>query len=114
MRRYSFFLIAAVFIGCGIIGGCGKTQEEDKQVVTAEKVKKEAKKALDTTKEYAQEKSREYEEKIKESLKDYDKKLDALQAKGANMTEAAKAEFNKTVEQLKQKQEATSKKLQEL
>jgi len=114
MRRYIYFFIAAVFIGCGIISGCGKTQEEDKQVVTAEKVKKEAKEALDTTMGYAQEKSREYHDKIKESLKDYDKKMDELKAKSATMTEEAKADFNKTMEQLKEKKEAASKKLQEL
>ena len=53
MRRYIYFLIVVVFIGCGTISGCGKTQEEDKQAVTAEKIKKEAKEALDTTMEYA-------------------------------------------------------------
>ena len=114
MRRYIYFLIAVVFIGCGTISGCGKTQEEDKHLGTSEKVKKEAKEALDTTMDYAQKKSREYQEKIKESLKDYDKKMDELKAKSANMTEEAKADFNKTMEQLKQKKEAASKKLQEL
>ena len=114
MRRYIYFLIAAVFIGCGTISGCGKTQEEDKHLGTSEKVKKEAKEALDTTMDYAQKKSREYQEKIKESLKDYDKKMDELKAKSATMTEEAKADFNKTMEQLKEKKEAASKKLQEL
>ena len=64
MRRYIYFLIVVVFIGCGTISGCGKTQEEDKQEVTADKVKKEAKEALDTTMGYAQEKSREYHDKM--------------------------------------------------
>ena len=83
-------------------------------MVTAEKVEKESKEALDTTMNYAQTKSREYQEKLKESLNDYDKKIDELKAKSANVTEEANADFNKTMEQLNQKKEAASKKLQEL
>lgn len=111
-----YFSLIMVVIGVLILAGCKAKEEPAKteKPATVEEVKKEAGEAVQKATAYTTQQMDEYRKQAEAKLKDYDKKIDELQARAEKMKKEARAEFDEQMSELKKKREAASKKLEEL
>ena len=117
MKRTALLIMLTAFFSLPLLLSCGdqKEAEKPKTSVTYEDVKKEAKQAMETVKDYAQEKKEEYLRQIEAKLEELDKEMQELQAKAKSsateLKEESKAEFNQSMETLSKKKQAVAEKL---
>ncbi|HBL23633.1 MAG TPA: hypothetical protein DDZ40_05910 [Deltaproteobacteria bacterium] len=111
-----YFSLIMVVIGVLILAGCKAKEEPAKteKPATVEEVKKEAGEAVQKATAYTTQQMDEYRKQAEAKLKDYDKKIDELQARAEKMKKEARAEFDEQMSELKKKREAASKKQEEL
>lgn len=112
MLRSSGLLSAAVLVSCA---GCAEPPvEHTVRKVTAEDVRRDTEKAADTATKAATQAKEECEMRLKSSLADMDAEIAKLREKGLALKDEAKTRWNEKMADLKAKQEAARKKVDEL
>ncbi|MHB1035244.1 MAG: sll1863 family stress response protein [Pirellulales bacterium] len=81
--------------------------------VTSEDVRRDAGQAAKTAVEYSQQSKEEFQKKLEAQLKELDGKIAALRAKGRNLKDKAKTDWDQKMAELQTKREAASAKLTE-
>ena len=112
MLRSSWLFSAAVLMACA---GCAEPPvEHTVRKVTAEDVRRDTEKAVDTATKAATQAKEDFETRLKASLADMDTEIAKLHEKGLALKDEAKTRWNEKMADLKAKQEAARKKLDEL
>ena len=112
MLRSWLLLSAAVLVTCN---GCTKAPvEHTVRKVIPEDVERDTAKAMDTVTKAATQAKEDLEARLKSSLADMDAEITKLQEKGLALKDEAKARWNEKMADLKTKQEAARKKVEEL
>jgi hypothetical protein len=112
MRRSSWLLSAAVLMSCA---GCAEPPvEHTVRKVTAEDVRRDTEKAADTATKAATQAKEDFERRLKSGLADMDAEIAKLREKGLALKDEAKTRWNERMADLKAKQEAARKTLDEL
>ena len=112
MPRSWLLLSAAVLVSCN---GCMEAPvEHTVRRVTPEDVRRDMGKAMDTAAKAAIQAKEDVEMRLKSSLADMDAEIAKLQEKGLALKDEAKARWTKKMADLKAKQEAARKEVEEL
>jgi hypothetical protein len=112
MLRSLWPLSAAVLVSCA---GCSEPPvEHTVRKVTAEDVRRDTEKAADTATKAAAQAKEELEMRLKSGLADMDIEIAKLREKALALKDEAKTRWNERMADLKAKQEAARKKLDEL
>ena len=112
MPRSLLLLSAAVLVSCN---GCMEAPvEHTVRRVTPEDVRRDMGKAMDTAAKAAIQAKEDVEMRLKSSLADMDAEIAKLQEKGLALKDEAKARWTKKMADLKAKQEAARKEVEEL
>ncbi|MEI6239652.1 MAG: hypothetical protein WCR51_04640 [Planctomycetia bacterium] len=112
MRRSSRLLSAAVLVSCA---GCAEPPvEHTVRKVTAEDVRRDTQKAADTSTKAATQAKEDVEMRLKSGLAAMDAEIAKLREKGLALKDEAKRRWNEKMADLKAKQQAARKKLDEL
>jgi chromosome segregation ATPase len=112
MHRSSCLFCAAFLVSCA---GCAEPPvEHTVRKVTAEDVRSDTEKALDTATKAATQAKEEFERRLTSRLADMDAEIANLHEKGLALKDEAKARWNDKMADLKAKHEAARKKLDEL
>lgn len=112
MHRSSCLFCAAFLVSCA---GCAEPPvEHTVRKVTAEDVRSDTEKALDTATKAATQAKEEFERRLTSRLADMDAEIAKLHEKGLALKDEAKARWNDKMADLKAKHEAARKKLDEL
>lgn len=116
MNRTSMSLLVLICGGVMFLAGCKGKEEPAKteKPVTVEEVRKEAGEAAKTTATYTRQQMDEYARDMEARLKDYDKKLDELQAGADKMSKEARAELEQQMAELRKKRIEAGKELEKL
>ena len=114
MLRSSWLLCAAVVASFGLSGCSEPPVEHTVRKVTTEDVRRDTEKAVDTATKAAAQAKEDFETRLKASLADMDTGIAKLAEKGRDLKDEAKTRWNEKMENLKAKQEAARKKLDEL
>ena len=120
MKRIVLFMTLALFFTTALLLACGDQKEAQKPetAVTSADVKKEATEAMETAKAYTRQQKEEYQKKMEARLQELDSEIQQLQAKAQSsateLKEKSKAEFNQSMEDLRNKQQVATEKLNEL
>jgi TolA-binding protein len=120
MIRKALLIMMASFFILALFFACGDQKEAEKSdtKVTYEDVKKESKEAMETAKEYTQEKKEEYLMQMRAKLDEFNKEIQELQSKAASnaigLKEASKEELNQSMKELAEKKKAAAEKIDEL
>ena len=120
MRRIALFMMLTAFFGLVFLVACGdqKKAEKSETAVTSMDVKKEVKEAVETAKSYTQQQKEEYLRQIDAKIKEFDREMQELLAKAqsgaTDLKEEGKAQFDQSMEELRNKKEAATKKLNEI
>lgn len=112
MFRSSWLLSAAVLVSCA---GCAEPPvEHTVRKVTAEDVRRDTEKAVETAAKSATQAKDDFKTRLKSGLADMDTGIAKLREKGLALKDEAKTRWNEKMADLKAKQEAARKKLDEL
>jgi Skp family chaperone for outer membrane proteins len=112
MLRSSWLLSAAILVSCA---GCAEAPvEHTVRKVTAEDVRRDTDKAVDTAGQAATQAKAEVKTRLTSSLEAMDAEIAKLREKGLALKDEAKTRWNEKMADLKAKQEAARKKLDEL
>ena len=112
MPRSWLLLSAAVLVSCN---GCMEAPvEHTVRRVTPEDVRRDMGKAMDTAAKAAIQAKEDVEMRLKSSLADMDAEIAKLQQKGLALKDEAKARWAEKMADLKAKQEAARKEVEEL
>jgi len=112
MLRSSWLLSAAALMSCA---GCAEQlAEHTVRKVTAEDVRRDTQKAVDTATQAATQAAEDVEKRLKSSLADMDAEIAKLREKGLALRDEARTRWNEKMANLKAKQEAARKKVDEL
>ena len=112
MLRSWLLLSAAVLVTCN---GCTKAPvEHTVRKVTLEDVERDTAKAVDTVTKAATQAKEDFEMRLKSGLADMDAGIAKLQEKGLALKDEAKARWTEKMADLKAKQEAARKEVEEL
>jgi len=112
MLRSSLLLGAAVLVS---VAGCAESPvEHTVHKVTADDVRRDTEKAADTATKAATQAKEELERRLNSGLADMDSAIVKLHEKGLALKDEAKARWNQKMADLKAKQEAARKKVDEL
>lgn len=111
MKKVIEYTIMVLCICTGLFIGFSN---QKKQEARAEGVKNETQQNAGKTMESTDQKKEEYQKKIQDMLDEYGKKLDELKAKGKELSEDAKAEYNKMLQNLAEKRKVAAKKFKQL
>ena len=112
MLRSSWLRSAAVLVSCA---GCAEPPvEHTVRKVTVEDVRRDTEKAADTATKAATQAKEEFEARLKSGLANMDIEIAKLHEKGLALKDEAKARWNERMADLKAKQEAARKKVDEL
>jgi predicted nucleic acid-binding Zn-ribbon protein len=111
----SLCLLSAAVVASLSLSGCSQTPvEHTVRKVIPEDVERDTAKAVDTTTKAATQAKEDLEARLKSSLADMDAEITKLQEKGLALKDEAKARWNEKMADLKTKQEAARKKVEEL
>ena len=106
-------LIAVVFgIVLSLRPGVSRASVQDR--VTGQEVKKEAAEAAKTTGDYLKQEKEEYEKKIREKLKDFDREAGEWKEKLKDVGKKGRAETEQQLKKLNKKQAEASERLDKL
>jgi hypothetical protein len=112
MLRSSWLFSAAVLVSCA---GCAEPPvEHTVRKVTAEDVRRDTEKAADTAMKAATQAKEEFERRLTSGLADMDAKIAKLREKGLALKDEAKTRWNEKMADLKAKQEAARREVDEL
>jgi hypothetical protein len=112
MLRSLCLLGAAVLVSCA---GCAEPPvEHTVRKVTAEDVQRDTEKAADTATKAATQSKEELEMRLKSGLADMEIEIAKLREKGLALKDEAKTRWNERMADLKSRQEAVRKKVDEL
>ena len=112
MLRSSWLLSAAMLMFCA---GCAEQPvEHTVRKVTAEDVRRDTEKAVDTATKAATQAEADFEKRLKSSLVNMDAEIAKLHEKGLALKDDAKTRWNEKMANLKAKQEVARKKVDEL
>lgn len=112
MLRSSWLLSAAILVSCA---GCAEPPvEHTVRKVTAEDVRRDTDKAVDTAAKAATQAKAEVQTRLTSGLAAMDAEIAKLREKGLALKDEAKTRWNEKMADLKAKQEAARKKLDEL
>ena len=112
MLRSLWLLSAAVLVSCA---GCAEPPvEHTVRKVTVEDVRRDTEKAADTATKAATQAKEDLEMRLKSGLAAMDIEITKLREKGLALKDEAKTRWNERMADLKAKQEAARKKLDEL
>jgi predicted nucleic acid-binding Zn-ribbon protein len=114
MLRSLWLLSAAVVASFGFSGCAQPPVEHTVRKVAPEDVQRDTAKAVDTVTKAATQAKEDLETRLKSSLADMDADIAKLQEKGLALKDEAKARWNEKMADLKTKQEAARKKVEEL
>jgi len=120
MKQIVVLIIIAAVVGSAFLLACGDGKESEKpeKEVTSQDVKKEAKEAMETAKAYTLQQKEEYQKQIEAKLQALDREINELQtmaqSKATGLKEESKAEFNQTIEELRNKKQAAAEQLDKL
>lgn len=108
----SWLLGAAILLSCA---GCVEPPvEHTVRKVTADDVRRDTEKAVDTAAKAAAQAKEEFEVRLKSGLADVDAEIAKLREKGLSLKDEAKTRWNERMVDLEAKQEAARKQLDEL
>jgi hypothetical protein len=111
----SLCLLSAAVVASLSLSGCSQTPvEHTVRKVIPEDVERDTAKAVDTATKAATQAKEDLEARLKSSLADMDAEITKLQEKGLALKDEAKARWNEKMADLKTKQEAARKKVEEL
>jgi hypothetical protein len=112
MLRSSWLLSAAIVLSCA---GCAEPPvEHTVRKVTAEDVRRDTEKAADTATKAATQAKEDFEMRLQSGLADMDAEIAKLHEKGLALKDDAKTRWNEKMADLKAKQEAARKTVDEL
>jgi TolA-binding protein len=112
MLRSSWLLSAAVLVSCA---GCAEAPvEHTARKVTAEDVRRDTEKAVDTAAQAATRAKEDVQRRLRSGLAAMDEQIAKLRDKGLALKDEAKTRWNEKMADLKAKQESARKKLDEL
>ena len=115
MLRSSWLLMSAAVVASFSVGGCAEPPvEHTVRKVTTEDVRRDTEKAVDTATKAATQAKEDFEMRLKSSLADMDAEIAKLHEKGLALKDEAKTRWNEKMVDLKAKQEAARKKMDEL
>lgn len=114
MLRSLWFSSVAVVASFGFSGCAQPPVEHTVRKVIPEDVERDTAKAVDTVTKAATQARDDLETRLTSSLADMDAKITKLQEKGLALKDEAKARWNDKMADLKTKQEAARKKVEEL
>ena len=114
MLRSLWLLSVAVVASFGFSGCAQPPVEHTVRKVIPEDVERDTAKAVDTTTKAATQAREDLETRLKSSLADMDAEITKLQERGLALKDDAKARWNEKMADLKAKQEAARKKVEEL
>jgi Skp family chaperone for outer membrane proteins len=114
MLRSSWLFSAALVASCSFSGCAQPPVEHTVRKVAPEDVQRDTAKAVDTVTKAATQAKEDLETRLKSSLADMDAEITKLQEKGLALKDEAKARWNEKMADLKTKQEAARKKVEEL
>jgi Skp family chaperone for outer membrane proteins len=111
----SLCLLSAAVVASLSLSGCSQPPvEHTVRKVIPEDVERDTAKAVDTVTKAATQAKEDLETRLKSSLADMDAEITKLQEKGLALKDEAKARWNEKMADLKAKQEAARKKVEEL
>jgi hypothetical protein len=111
----SLFLLSAAVVASFSSSGCSQPPvEHTVRKVIPEDVQRDTAKAVDTVTKAATQAKEDLETRLKSSLADMDAGIAKLQEKGLALKDEAKARWSEKMADLKTKQEAARKKVEEL
>jgi TolA-binding protein len=111
-----FVVVVAVFL-CGVVSGSwggDKEPVEPKSSVLAGDVEQKAKETGEAATQYAEQKKSEYQQKVETELREFNKKLDEMKEKAADLKGHARTEFDRIMKELREKQGAAARELEAL
>jgi predicted RNase H-like nuclease (RuvC/YqgF family) len=120
MKRKIIIVTLISFLSLAFLFACSneKKEEESKTKTTYGDVKKDTKQAMNTVKDYTQQKKEEYLQKMNAELGELEKKINELQnkveSKTSSLKEESKAKFSQSMAALNKEKQAAAKKLEEL
>jgi hypothetical protein len=114
MLRSSLRLCSAVVASFGLSGCSQPPVEHTVRKVTAEDVRRDTDKAVDTATKAATQAKEDFEMRLKTGLADMDAEIARLDEKGRTLKDEARTRWNEKLADLKAKQEAARKQLDEL
>ena len=112
MTRMAILLVVVFGIVLSLRPGVSRASVQDS--VTGQEVKKEAAEAAKTTGDCLKQEKEEYEKKIREKLKDFDREAGEWKKKLKDLGKRGKAEAEQQLKEVNKKQGETSKKLDKL
>jgi TolA-binding protein len=109
-------VLVAVFLCAGVSVSCSEKKQsaEKEKKVTSGDVEQKAKEAAETTVQYSTQKKNEYQRKIEGELREFNKKLDEMKEKAADLKGDAKSDFDRTMNELREKQSTAASEVEEL
>jgi hypothetical protein len=117
MHRSSWLVSAAsaaVVASCSLAGCSQAPVEYTVRKVTTEDVRRDTEKAADTATKAAMQAKEDFEKRLRSSLADMDAEIAKLHEKGLALKDDARTRWNEKMADLKAKQEAARKQLDEL
>jgi chromosome segregation ATPase len=113
MKEVAWVFALALVLVVGAAGS-GFAGEEDRGRVTAQEVKKQVERALDSAKAYTDQQRKDYQQKIEAKLEDLKKNTSELRKSADTVKGEALAKVAAGIADLKQKQADAEQKLKEL
>jgi hypothetical protein len=114
MLRSLWLFSAAVVVSFGLSGCAQPPVEHTVRKVAPEDVQRDTAKAMDTVTKAATQAKEDFEARLKSGLADMDAGIAKLQEKGLALKDEAKARWTEKMADLKAKQEAARKEVEEL
>lgn len=109
-RRYcSRYGVWIVITGMTMVMGVARVSSAGTETVT-----KEAKETLEATKQYTIEQKEAFQRKAQEELAVVQKQINLLRGKGQEVSAAARAELQKSIDELEKKKDAAKHELEQL
>jgi uncharacterized protein YlxW (UPF0749 family) len=109
MRATGLVVLLAASIAVATLIGC--TEKED---TTAQTVRKKAAETVEAAKVFTLEQQQAYLESAKAKLKEYDQRIDDLQAQAEGVSDDARVALDRNIERLKQERDGAQAKLDKM
>ena len=113
-------IVLASLFALALLAACdnGEKAQAPQKKVTAGDVKKETQEAMAAAKTYTSQEKDEYLGRVKAEMEDLDRRIEELrskaEARASTMTEQGKAEYQKAMDELREKKQAADTKYESL
>ena len=95
------------------LAGCGKKAEAGPPAGSVDKLKEQARNAVDAAKDYVAQQKNRWQQMYSDKLSECDKKLADMKAKSTQAGEKVREEWSKAILQLEQKKQAAAHQLEQ-